>query len=95
MREKDLMKKKQRNSAVDPKKRMVAEWVGFGIISPKGLFLEAIGQKSEYILKRLEQSAKGSRLVVVTAQLERVSKAEFRKSTKTEFGFTPQWRVVR
>lgn len=76
------------------KKEESAEWVGFGIISPKGLFLEAIGERSEYILARLDQAPKGSQLVMVTAQLERMSRTAFRKFPKTEFGFIPHWRQV-
>jgi hypothetical protein len=60
--------------------KQVVMWSGLGIISPKGLFLEAYGEISEFVLQKYEQSPRGSRLVIVTARLEKVSKKQVRET---------------
>lgn len=71
----------------------VTMWQGLGIISPAGLFLEAYGERSEYVLDQHKASPKGSQLVLVTARLEKISTRQIRKAGKIKLGFVvPQTR---
>lgn len=45
------------------------------MLSPKGLFLEAISEKSDHIVKIYDDRPRGSQLVRVTATLQPVSKS--------------------
>ena len=49
-------------------------WSGWGIISPKGLCLEAVKERSSYIVEKLEGRPRGSRLVRVQATLTPVTR---------------------
>lgn len=68
--------------------RPASSWLGIGIVSP-GLFLEAIGAHSDYILNRLKECPRGSRLVRVEAVLKPLTKAEYRKAGRLKYGFSP------
>jgi hypothetical protein len=67
-----------------------SSWTGIGIISPKGLFLEAIGEHSDYILRQLEERPRGSRLVMIEARLKPITKSEYRKLAGRQFGLHPK-----
>lgn len=68
--------------------RLGPTWLGIGIVS-HGLFLEAIGAHSDYILNRLKECPRGSRLVRVEAVLKPLTKAEYRKAGRLKYGFRP------
>lgn len=70
--------------------RPASTWLGIGIISPKGLFLEAIGAHSDFILRKLKECPKGSRLVRVEAVLKPLTKAAYRKAGRLKYGFRPK-----
>ena len=76
-------------------------WSGFGIISPKGLFLEAISERSSYIVKLLESRPKRSRLVKVQATLTPVTRdlkvknpRKQRPKSRKDSGFVDRWTKV-
>ena len=69
----------------EPSVRM---WRGYGVVSPKGLFLEAWSARSEYVVNQLRERPKGSRLVLITARLEKISVGQFRTDrSNSELGF--------
>jgi hypothetical protein len=55
-------------------------WSGCGILSPKGIFLEAWGGHSAYVLQKFDglprDFCRGHQLVRVTAKLERISRSQ-------------------
>lgn len=62
-------------------------WRGLGLLSPRGLFLEAYGEVDEHVLNRLlAGSPAGSRLVVVAARLEPVTVRKVREMGEVELG---------
>ena len=72
-----------------PIKRMpkVVMWRGLGLLSPRGLFLEAYGEVSEYALNRLlAGSPAGSRLVAVAALLEPTTARKVRRMGEVKLG---------
>jgi hypothetical protein len=64
-------------------------WRGPGVLSPRGLYLECLATGSEQLLHRLRESPRGSRLVMVTARLERVTSRQVCKiMEEVELGIT-------
>ncbi len=50
-------------------------WSGWGVLSPKGMFLEATTDRSQHIVNLLDARPKGSRLVRVRATLLPVTRS--------------------
>lgn len=70
----------------------VVMWMGFGVVSPRGLYLEAYAEGGEYVLRRLEDCPRGHRFVVVTARLERATRRQIREAEGVRLGFARKGR---
>lgn len=65
----------------------VVMWRGFGVVSPAGLSLEGWGARSASVLERFFQAPRGSRLVMITARLETVTRRQFEEAGEEGLGF--------
>lgn len=61
--------KKSRGMVVRELRERGTRWSGWGVVSPRGLFLEATSERSSYVVKLLGERPKGSYLVRVRATL--------------------------
>jgi hypothetical protein len=64
----------------------VVMWRGIGILSSRGTILYGCAKRGSYILRRLETSSPGSRLVQVLARLERVTRRQVMETQDDDLG---------
>lgn len=77
------------------KQPSVVMWQGLGILSPKGIVLEAYGESSKFVLDKHKAAPKGSRLVLVTARLEHVSARKIASDGDFKLGIVPSRKLSR
>lgn len=80
---------------MDKKPPAVVMWQGLGILSPKGIVLEAYGESSKFVLDKHRAAPKGSRLVLVTARLEHVSARKIAADGDFKLGIVPSKKPTR
>jgi len=79
----DMSKPKKRvKASTKSKTPSLIMWRGFAILSPSGMFLEGRATR----LEALKSAPKSSRLVLVTARLERVTRRQIIESREEDLG---------